>query len=515
MLLIPPIVSLLLLPGASALQIPFLSRSSSSTSFPTSSSSSHLSSSSSATPDDTVLTLRHALHLPVADPHRAASRRDYSPTDLASVSSSFRYPFAHSGLRSQRLKVQRPTSQVVYQAARRASYFTPLRAFQHGRLPTREELEDQALAGTLEWEEVEIDAPDTRDVGTLAALGKMTSNAYSVPDSSGWFDMGEDGWNLTDSFGWKEDGLRGHVFADPQNKTVVVSIKGTSAFIVGGGSGTAKNDKTNDNLLFSCCCARVDWSWSTVCDCYDGGYSCKEDCVEHAVITKSAYYPVATNLFNNISAIYPHSQIWLVGHSLGGGLAAMLSRTYGVPAVAFESPGDLLPAQRLHLPLPPVNNPNSTHPPPPKRNIEDELTTHIFHTADPIPMGVCTGAISTCAIAGFALESRCHTGKTILYDTVGRLGWSVDVRTHPIHVIIEQLLKEDWGVKPKSLVQTATKWAAGKKVGRLGWWPGKGKKGDDDDDGGEEDDGQNGGRGVPEPVFEDEDCTDCMRWSYT
>lgn len=130
----------------------------------------------------------------------------------------------------------------------------------------------------------------------------------------------------SDSFGWKEDGLRGHVFADEANTTVVLALKGTSALIVGGGGGTARNDKTNvsagretwlppgvaavwlnpqscrslvvplaqDNLLFSCCCARVDWSWSTVCDCYDGSYKCRQDCLEEAVITKSAYYPVAT-----------------------------------------------------------------------------------------------------------------------------------------------------------------------------------------------------------------------------
>lgn len=49
-----------------------------------------------------------------------------------------------------------------------------------------------------------------------------------------------------------------------------------------------------DNLLFSCCCARVDWSWSTVCDCYSGGYSCSQNCIEDAVMGRSSYYPVVT-----------------------------------------------------------------------------------------------------------------------------------------------------------------------------------------------------------------------------
>lgn len=51
---------------------------------------------------------------------------------------------------------------------------------------------------------------------------------------------------------------------------------------------------SQDNLLFSCCCARVDWTWSTVCDCYGGGYICGQDCIEDAVMKESAYYTVAT-----------------------------------------------------------------------------------------------------------------------------------------------------------------------------------------------------------------------------
>ena len=53
------------------------------------------------------------------------------------------------------------------------------------------------------------------------------------------------------------DGFRGQVFSTEDNSTVVVSIKGTSAGILGGGGPTQKKDKINDNLLFSCCCASV------------------------------------------------------------------------------------------------------------------------------------------------------------------------------------------------------------------------------------------------------------------
>lgn len=42
------------------------------------------------------------------------------------------------------------------------------------------------------------------------------------------------------------------------------------------------------------------------------------------------------------------------------------------------------------------------------------------------------------------MESRCHLGLSIVYDTVSNLSWSVDVRTHPILTIIERLLSEPW-----------------------------------------------------------------------
>lgn len=373
--------------------------------------------------------------------------------------------------------------------------------------------------------------------------------------------------------------MRGHVFADSKNKTVVVAIKGTSAFIVGGGTETSRNDKVNVCLSIALfplspfpsastdpgTCNRTTFSspaavlgstgrgrpYATVTTGPTPARKTASSTRSSPRALTTPSQPFVTllplplspslasvltllrtqDLYNNISALYPHAQIWLTGHSLGGGLAAMLSRTYGVPSVSFESPGDILAARRLHLPLPPVNNPNTSTSSSdaaaaaPRRNIDDELTTHIFHTADPIPMGVCTGAISSCAIAGFALESRCHTGKTILYDTVGRLNWAVDIRTHPIRVVVQQLLKDDWGVKPKGMLglaagveQTQKGWRE-KVVSGWGWWPGKGKEpGDggegDGEGGGEEDDGQNGGRGVPEPVFEDEDCSDCMRWTF-
>lgn len=112
----------------------------------------------------------------------------------------------------------------------------------------------------------------------------------------------------------------------------------------------------------------------------------------------------------------------------------MLGSTFGLPAVAFESPGERLAATRLHLPLPPPHLvPGSKNSP--------VAVTHVYHNSDPIPQGACTGRGSPCAQGGYALETRCHLGKTILFDTVRILGWKVDVRTHVIKTVINKVLE--------------------------------------------------------------------------
>lgn len=42
------------------------------------------------------------------------------------------------------------------------------------------------------------------------------------------------------------------------------------------------------------------------------------------------------------------------------------------------------------------------------------------------------------------MESKCHLGRSIVYDTVSEYSWSVDVRTHTIVNVIEKLLAKPW-----------------------------------------------------------------------
>jgi lipase ATG15 len=91
-------------------------------------------------------------------------------------------------------------------------------------------------------------------------------------------------------------------------------------------------------------------------------------------------------------------------------LASLIALTNGVPAFAYESPGDLLFASRIGL-LPTGS-----------AEILDEFLKDlpIFHfgnDADPIFLGQCTGISSSCYWMEYALESKCHIGKERLYPS--------------------------------------------------------------------------------------------------
>ena len=52
------------------------------------------------------------------------------------------------------------------------------------------------------------------------------------------------------------------------------------------------NDKLNNNLLFSCCCAAVGFTWPRVCGCHAGGWKCDTECLEESLVEDSLYYPM-------------------------------------------------------------------------------------------------------------------------------------------------------------------------------------------------------------------------------
>ena len=78
------------------------------------------------------------------------------------------------------------------------------------------------------WTTEEVLGPNITDRETIISLALMAANAYEpVPGEGEWEDV-KHGYNYSDSFGWAEDGIRGHIFADENNSTIVIAIKGTS-----------------------------------------------------------------------------------------------------------------------------------------------------------------------------------------------------------------------------------------------------------------------------------------------
>ena len=100
-------------------------------------------------------------------------------------------------------------------------------------------------------------------------------------------------------------------------------------------------------------------------------------------------------------------------------------------------------------------------------------------------MGTCTGVRSFCSIGGFALESRCHLGQVILYDTVQKLKWSVDSRTHGIKVVVDKLLADESEWNSKKSEETRGEETQG-VLSMFNWGWGRKKPGNTENDSDEE-----------------------------
>ena len=289
------------------------------------------------------------------------------------------------------------------------------------------------------WTIDSVPGPNITDKDTVISLANIAADAYvKVPGEEDWTDVnqGENrNFNHSAAFGWEGDGLRGHIFADQDNSTIVIGLKGTTPAVFDG-SGSTTRDKENDNLFFSCCCGQGGhYLWRRVCDCNTAAYTCNNTCLIKTLREKNMYYTAAMELYGNVTEMYPNSQIWLAGHSLGGSVSSLLGLTFGLPVTTFEAPAEALPAARLGLPVPPGF-----------KNQEHQLRQftgayHFGHTADPIFMGTCNAATSACTLGGYAMETQCHTGKVCVYDTVEDKQWRVSASTHSIRSVLKNVIK--------------------------------------------------------------------------
>lgn len=376
-------------------------------------------------PGEHTFTLRHIYHHGTRQHPKLHRKRDVVRDEpprifLAADDDLPEHDIPRLKAKSQALKIER-------MADRRPSVVDPLVA----------QSRRNGFAAVLDasaWVMDDVSSPDITDKDTVLSLAYMAADAYVEGEGqTEWTDVG-DPFNRSADFGWHSDGLRGHIFADETNSTIVIGLKGTSPAVFDG-DGTTTKDKINDNLFFSCCCGQQgQWTWHQVCDCATGTYSCNNTCVVEALRQEDCYYAAARELYSNVTELYPDANIWLTGHSLGGAVTSFLGLTYGLPVVTFEAVPEALAASRLGLPLPPGAEPGF----PQAR--EHTGAFHFGHTADPVYIGTCNGATASCSFGGYAMETACHAGRECVWDVVTDKGWRVGIGTHKIRSVIQDVI---------------------------------------------------------------------------
>lgn len=137
---------------------------------------------------------------------------------------------------------------------------------------------------------------------------------------------------------------------------------------------------------------------------------------------------------------YPHTSFWLSGHSLGGSVASLVGIRRGIPTVTFEAPGERLAALRMGL-VPSI-----------PEALDLSHITHVYNDVDPLAQGLCTGSLSLCAQAGYAIEAKCHTSRVIVYQDK-KPGWSLALQAHRMDHVISILENEEIPV-PEAVPQT-------------------------------------------------------------
>jgi putative lipase involved disintegration of autophagic bodies len=281
--------------------------------------------------------------------------------------------------------------------------------------------------------------PNLEDKETILSLALMSHNSYTTPDDkSNWLPIDDTKWSLNTTFGFDSTGLRGHLYISRSQRLLIMTFKGTSPYWLGIGGPTGASDRMNDNLMFSCCCAKIN-TWTPtpvtpICDCYKGQdrrrpgvMLCAKDCLHGRTRADDpvSYYNAARAAYLQAVAMYPDYDIWFSGHSLGGALASLMGITVGAQAVSFASPGDLMYAKRIGLPIDEMGR--------------DRFPVYHFGTSsDPIYGGRCWKARSPCFIAGYVIESRCHIGHQCTFTIPGH---AEDIRLHMISHFIKQVLR--------------------------------------------------------------------------
>jgi lipase ATG15 len=282
--------------------------------------------------------------------------------------------------------------------------------------PYRNDIDGNANVGTNHYW-----ASNYTNVKTLAM---MSHNAYLNINDTRWIDTET---NKTTDIRYSDETVHAYLFSDIVSSVNVISFKGTSLGIVGA---ISYNDRFNDNLFYSCCYYKESSMFDKkVCNPNtDDKNKCYRECYSNSTQYENNYYTLAKaimkGVFDNLGGDRNTITI-LTGHSLGGTLATLMGLEYNLPVVTFNSPGEKHYVDLMGMKY------NSG-------NLENIF--HYGHDADIIFTGKCHGTLSWCGIAGYIVETKCHLGKTCVYNATGELGIGESILTHPINYVLKNII---------------------------------------------------------------------------
>lgn len=118
------------------------------------------------------------------------------------------------------------------------------------------------------------------------AFANMAHNAYiGGENTENWKKTAD--YAMEKAFGWGGEGLRGYAYVSQDQKVVVLAFKGTSAYLFPFKAGTGKQDRLNDNVMYSCCYGR---DLSNLIPGFEKECRVKEDVIAYLNNTELHYY---------------------------------------------------------------------------------------------------------------------------------------------------------------------------------------------------------------------------------
>lgn len=242
----------------------------------------------------------------------------------------------------------------------------------------------------------------------------MTYNSYFLINDTNWKKIP---YNTTE-INIDPNLLKAFIFYGQINNENVyfITIKGTTLF--------NKNDRFNDNLLFSCCYYKESQLFNKTCELFPTkNNECNKSCFNHNLINQypNYYFKIGKIIVENIKKLIPfdNSKIFFIGHSLGGIIATYLGIYFNKIVLSYLSPGE-----KHFFDLVNIKNNNDN-------------VYHFTHNADLISNGKCG---NYCWSFGYNIYTKCHTGFECIFDAKKKLNISESLQSHKLDYFIKYIL---------------------------------------------------------------------------